>query len=72
MSNNNIKNFKCLDNLIHSGVKEIVLDSDIVLGSDEESQYLNGIKLDVDDLVVVLNLPILTSLNKVKVKSHQT
>ena len=61
-----------LDELVHSGVKEIALDSDIVLDDDEESQYLNGIKLDVDDLVVVLNLPILTSLNKVKVKSHQT
>ncbi|MEE0025307.1 hypothetical protein [Methanobrevibacter sp.] len=61
-----------MDELVHSGVKEIALDSDIVLDDDEESQYLNGIKLDVDDLVVVLNLPILTSLNKVKVKSHQT
>ena len=61
-----------MDELVHSGVKEIALDSDIVLDDNEESQYLNGIKLDVDDLVVVLNLPILTSLNKVKVKSHQT
>lgn len=52
MSNNNIENFKYLDNLIHSRVKEIVLDSDIVLGSDEKSQYLNGIKLDVDDLAI--------------------
>ena len=30
------KNFKYLDKLIHSGVKEIVLDSDIVLGRREE------------------------------------
>ena len=67
-----IRNFRYLDELIHSGVKEIVLDSDIVLDPDEKSQYLDGIKLDADDLVVVLNLPILTSLNKVKVKSHQT
>lgn len=52
MSNNNIENFKYLDNLIQSRVKEIVLDSDIVLGSDEKSQYLNGIKLDVDDLAI--------------------
>ena len=52
MSNNNIKNFKCLDNLIHSGVKEIVLDSDIVLGDDEKYKYLNGIKLDVNDLAI--------------------
>lgn len=47
-----IKNFIYLDDLIHSSVKEIVLDSDIVLGGDEESQYLNGIKLDVDDLAI--------------------
>ena len=47
-----IRNFKYLDDLIHSGAKEIVLDSDIVLDPDEESQYLNGIKLDVDDLII--------------------
>ena len=46
------RNFRYLDGLIHSGVKEIVLDSDLVLGDDEESQYLNGIKLDVDDLII--------------------
>ena len=46
------KNFKYLDDLIHSGAKEIVLDSDIVLGDDEESQYSQGIKLDADDLIV--------------------
>ena len=47
-----IRNFRYLDELIHSGVKEIVLDSDIVLDPDEESQYLNGIKLDADDLAI--------------------
>ena len=47
-----IRNFKYLDDLIHSRMKEIVLDSDIVLGSDEESQYLEGIKLDVDDFAI--------------------
>ncbi|MBR6024485.1 MAG: hypothetical protein IK044_06010 [Methanobrevibacter sp.] len=46
------KNFKYLDDLIHRGVKEIILDSDIVLSNDEESGYLEGIKLDVDDLVI--------------------
>ena len=46
------KNFKYLDELIHSGIKEIVLDSDIVLSDDEELQYLEGIKLDVDDLII--------------------
>ena len=52
MSNNDIKNFKYLDNLIHSGAKEIILDSNIVLGDDEESEYKDGIKLDVDDLTI--------------------
>ena len=46
------KNFKYLDDLIHSGVKEIILDSNIVLSNDEASEYLEGINLDVDDLVI--------------------
>ena len=46
------KSFKYLDKLIHSGVKEIVLDSDIVLGWREEKKYLDGIKIDVDDLII--------------------
>ena len=45
-------NFKYLDELIQSGAKEIVLDSDIVLSDGEESEYKNGIKLDVDDLTI--------------------
>ena len=53
MSNNEIHNFKYLDDLIHSGVKEIVLDSDIELDpNNERREYLNGIKLDVDDLTI--------------------
>ena len=46
------KNFKYLDDLIHGGAKEIVLDSDIVLSDSEESEYEGGIKLDVDDLTI--------------------
>ena len=49
---NKSRNFRYLDDLVHSGVKEILLDSDIVLSRDEKSQYLNGIELDVDDLVI--------------------
>ena len=52
MSNNDIKNFKYLDNLIHSEIKEIVLDTDIVLGDNEKSGYKDGIKLDLDDLAI--------------------
>ena len=46
------ENFKYLDELIHSGAKEIVLTSDILLDENEESDYLEGINLDVDGLVI--------------------
>ena len=45
------RNFKYLDDLIHSGVKHVVLDSDIVL-DDDEVEYVDGIKLDIDDLII--------------------
>ena len=48
----NTGNFKYLDELIHSGVKNIDLTSDIVLESNEKNEYLGGIKLDIDDLVI--------------------
>jgi hypothetical protein len=44
------KNFKYLDELIHSGAKEIVLESDIVLSDDEISDNVYYIKLGVDNL----------------------
>ena len=46
------KNFKYLDELIHSGAKEIILDSDIFLDSNEELEYLKGIELDVNNIVI--------------------
>ena len=46
------KNFKYLDDLIHSGEKKIVIDSDIILNEDEVSRYLDGIKLNVKDCVI--------------------
>ena len=46
------KNFKCLDELIHSGETEISLDSDVVLENVEEMEYFEGISLDVDDIVI--------------------
>lgn len=49
------KNFKYLDELIHRGAKEIILDSDIVLSDGEKSEYLEWIKLDVDDLDIDWN-----------------
>lgn len=47
-----IKNFKYLDDLIHAGSKEIVLDADIVLDDGEEDRYLQGIELDIVNLVI--------------------
>lgn len=44
--------FRYLDYLIHCGVKKIVLDSDITLNDDEEHYYKEGIKLDVDGIVI--------------------
>ena len=59
-SSENINDLKYLDDLIHSGIKEIVLDEDIFEDSHEESDNLDdinldGIKLDVDDLVICGN-----------------
>ena len=51
-SNKAARNFRYLDELIHSGAEEIVLDSDIMLGSDEKSKYYAGIELDVDGIVI--------------------
>ena len=49
---NNVKNFKYLDNLIHSGIKEINLDYDIILDDNEDSEYLEGITLDIDNIII--------------------
>ena len=46
------RNFKYLDDLIHSGTKTVVLDSDIVLDDCEVDQYMEGISLDIDGLVI--------------------
>ena len=50
--NSNERNFKYLDKLIHSGKKEIVLDSDIILSDNEKSKYYEGILLDIDDITI--------------------
>lgn len=46
------KNFKDLDDLVHSGVKEIVLDSDIILEKGESSNDEYSLKFDVDGLII--------------------
>ena len=45
-----IRNFKYLDDLVHSGANEIILDSVIVLGDDEE--FKEGILIDEDGMVI--------------------
>lgn len=49
------ESFRYLDKLIHSGAKEVVLTSDIILDESEESEYSQGISLDVNDLIIEAN-----------------
>ena len=65
--NDKIRNFKYLDDLIHSGIREIVLDSDIILNSDEESKYWKGIKLDLDDLAIDGNGHVIDACGKARI-----
>ena len=51
-SQENIRNFKYLSNLLESGKKEVILDSDITLSDGEEEEYFNGIRLDADDVII--------------------
>lgn len=48
----NTKCFRYLDELIHSGEKEIFLDFDVILDEGEELEYSEGIELDVDDITI--------------------
>ena len=49
--NSNQQNFRYLSDLIHSGVNEIVLDSDIIIDEDE-LDFKDGILIDIDDLTI--------------------
>ena len=46
------KSFSYLDDLIQGESKEIVLSCDIVLSSDEQSKYSEGIDLNTDGIVI--------------------
>ena len=46
------KGFKYLDDLIHSGELEILLDFDIILDEENELNYVHGIRIDVDDILI--------------------
>ena len=59
--------FKYLDDLIHSGVKKISLDDDVVITYEELSNYPNGIKIDVDDLEIEGNNKTITAQGKTRI-----
>ena len=59
--------FKYLDDLIHSGVKKISLDDDVVITYEELSNYPNGIKLDVDDLEIEGNKKTISAQGKTRI-----
>ena len=63
----NKSNFKYLDNLIHSGKKKIILDSDIILGDGEEEIYSEGIKIDVDHILIDGNGHTIDAREKVRI-----
>lgn len=47
-----VQSFQYLDNLIHSGQKEVSLEYDIILEENEIEKYMEGITIDVQDLVL--------------------
>lgn len=61
------KNFKDFDNLIHSGEKRIVLDSNYLLAFGEASEYGEGIELDVDGLVIDANNHSISARKKTRI-----
>ena len=51
-SKSDIKSFMNLDDLIHSGLNEIVLDSNYSFDSSKDGLYNLGIRLDIDGLII--------------------
>lgn len=66
-SNKNVNGFRYLDKLIHSGVKKIVLDSDITLSTLESLKYGEGIKIDVDNIEIDGNGHTVDANNKTRI-----
>ncbi|MDO5825721.1 MAG: hypothetical protein Q4Q22_05035 [Methanosphaera sp.] len=52
MNENDKKNFTYLNKLIHSGVKDIDLNYDILLDEDEKNNFSKGIMIDVDGITL--------------------
>lgn len=66
----NPESFKYLDELIHSGQKEIQLDHDIILDTssdDEIDEYIYGIKIDVDNIVIKGNGHTIDACNRTRI-----
>lgn len=62
-----IRSFKELDDLIHGGEKKIILDSDIILSDDDELKYGDGIKIDIDNLIIEGNGHIIDAKRKIRI-----
>lgn len=62
-----IANFRYLNDLIRSGPNEIVLDCDITFGNGDESDFANGIDIDIDGFVIDGNGHTIDADNKSRV-----
>ena len=60
-------NFTFLDQLIHSGQKEIILDQDIVLTDDEEEKYSEGIEIEDNNLIIEGNGHTIDAQQKIRI-----
>lgn len=61
------KNFNHLYGLIHSGVKEIILDSDITLDDSEAFGYIKGVEIDIDGITIDGNGRTVDAKNKARI-----
>lgn len=67
LAHNKTKNFKELDELLHSHNLEVTLDCDYVLEDGEESEYSNGIDLSYYQLVLDGNGHTIDARGKVRI-----
>lgn len=62
-------NFRDLDELIHSGLKEIRLDCDITMDPEKDRDYVHGIRIDVDDIVIDGSNHVIDANNRARIFS---
>lgn len=60
-------NFMNLNRLVHSSVKEIKVDRDVVLQFDEQAVFVEGIPVDVDGIIIDGNNHKITSNSKSRI-----